>query len=157
MRDLLMVYSVLLMRRNLTLDYFPCASTKDSDNALSEEATDLKFSYAPVIHGDMSIKLTNEKSTHAASTLCVPEETVQPRDPQINVLVIHERREVWDPGAATFASWFMTAADAIKLRCTHVYNPEMVQVHAVKFIARNTPIFASAISVTLLFGYHGPN
>ena len=51
-----------------------------SDNAFSEKAADFTCPHAPVIYADRSIKLTNEKSNKATSTLCLHEVIVHCHD-----------------------------------------------------------------------------
>jgi hypothetical protein len=60
-------------------------------------------------------------------------------EPHTNVLVIHERRNVWDPGATKLPIMFMTAAGATKLPCVDIYKPTMVQILLCSFVQEGYP------------------
>jgi hypothetical protein len=79
MRDLLLVYSVSPMRRNLILNCSKILNNA-SDDAVSEEATNFTFPHGPVMHAHRSIKLTNEKGTHVPFILYVREAIVHWHD-----------------------------------------------------------------------------
>jgi hypothetical protein len=72
----------------------------------------------------------------------------------LHILAIHERRQVWNPGATKFPIMFMTALGATKLQRVDGYKSAMVQILDVQFAARRTPISESGIlySYVLLSG-----
>jgi hypothetical protein len=69
----------------------------------------------------------------------------------LHILAIHERRQVWDPGATKFPIMFMTALGATKLQLVDGCNSAMVQILDVQFGARRTPISESGILYSYVF------
>jgi hypothetical protein len=70
----------------------------------------------------------------------------------LNVLIIHEKRNVWDLGAKTFPVLFLTPAGATELQCTDVYKYDMVQIITVQLGTKRAPKFESAVMRSYVLG-----